>query len=97
VGAELADGEQSSGEIQAVANLVHHVSICSVSRLNLTDNKVGILCILERHVPSLDLHVNVAGQVNRQQPRRFEKCLSLTRTPSIPLTLGHGTYVRPMR
>jgi hypothetical protein len=54
VGAELADGEQSSGEIQAVADLVHHVSICSVSRLKLTDKKVGILCILERHVPSLD-------------------------------------------
>jgi hypothetical protein len=60
-GAEPADGEQGSMEIQPVADLVQQVWSCSVGSLNLTDNKIGVLCILRRHVPRLELHVKWLG------------------------------------
>src|SRR5260221_14501647 len=65
VSAELADSEQSAGEIQSAADLVQDVSICSVGRVNLTDHKVGILCVFECHIPRLELLVKAAWQINR--------------------------------
>jgi hypothetical protein len=73
VGAEATDSKQSSWEIQSVADLVQDVSICSVGRLNLTDNKVGVLGVLECHIPRLELHVKAAWQIPDPSIRPAQK------------------------